>query len=426
MTYDNYGNIVSKNGVAYTYGDEHWKDLLTKYGDKNITYDAQGNPVNYLGHTLTWEKGRQLKKFVKTDGTVIDYTYNANGIRTSKTVNGVKHTYTLDGTKILRETWTKDGVNNSIVPMYDNEDSVCGIKYNEVPFYFQKNLQGDIIAIVDKDANTVARYFYDAWGVCTITEDVSGCGIAEVNPYRYRGYYFDAEIGLYYLQSRYYDPVVGRFDNLDMESMITVQDDVTTGNLFSYCNNEPVKNIDTYGKVAVFITMAIGALFGLAVQWVIDMFTNLIQGKKKFYCPCSSSWDYVCSAASGALAATGIGPMAAMFASAIVGTINYVLNCASQKAQICRLELIMTFVIGLICGYIGGSGANLKKVNGIVKTSKTILKTAISPKKIAQYTAKIKEAIVSTVKSVLSYILAAVVNSLGASSKKYLKELIGC
>lgn len=97
MSYDNYGNILSKNGVAYIYDNgTAWKDLLTKVGYQTITYDKQGNPVSYLGHTLAWEKGRQLKSF---DGNT--YTYNANGIRTSKTVNGVKHTYTLDGTKIL-------------------------------------------------------------------------------------------------------------------------------------------------------------------------------------------------------------------------------------------------------------------------------------------------------------------------------------
>ena len=90
MVYDNYGNILSKNGVAYTYGDSVWKDLLTSYGGQPISYDAQGNPTSYLGHTLTWEKGRQLKSFDTNT-----YTYNANGIRTSKTVNvsGVYYAY---------------------------------------------------------------------------------------------------------------------------------------------------------------------------------------------------------------------------------------------------------------------------------------------------------------------------------------------
>ena len=182
--YDNYGNITAKGvcdesgeiaeetKITYSY-DGTWKDLLTSYNGQLITYDAQGNPISYLGHTLTWEKGRQLKQFAKDDGTVIDYTYNANGIRTSKTIRtsendaGVTHTYTLDGTKILRETWTKDNVEHTFIPIYDNEDVVCGIQYNGEPYYFQKNLQGDIIAIVDKNVNTVARYSYDAWGNAT-------------------------------------------------------------------------------------------------------------------------------------------------------------------------------------------------------------------------------------------------------------------
>ena len=142
MKYDNYGNIIEKNGKAYTYGNATWKDLLTGFDGKTIEYDAQGNPVKYLGHTLTWEKGRQLKSF---DGNT--YTYNANGIRTSKIVNVVKHTYTLDGTKILRECWNYDEHNKTykdvLTPLYDNEESVCGIIYNGFAYYFQKNLQGE-------------------------------------------------------------------------------------------------------------------------------------------------------------------------------------------------------------------------------------------------------------------------------------------
>ena len=242
MVYDNYGNIVSKNGTAYTYGDEKWKDLLTKVGDTTISYDAQGNPTSYLGHTLTWEKGRQLKSFDNTQ-----YTYNANGIRTSKTVNGVEHTFVLDGTKILKESWGS----NTIIPMYDNEDNVCGIIYNDVPYYFFKNLQGDVIAIVDKDAQTVAKYSYDAWGVCTISQDSSDCGIATVNPFRYRGYYYDAEIGMYYLQTRYYDPSVGRFVNGDNPVLESAAGIIRECNIYMYCNNCPIMGSDSYGLLYI-------------------------------------------------------------------------------------------------------------------------------------------------------------------------------
>ncbi|MBQ7981576.1 MAG: RHS repeat-associated core domain-containing protein, partial [Oscillospiraceae bacterium] len=239
MTYDNYGNIRTKNGIAYTYGNAVWKDLLTSYNGQTITYDAQGNPTSYLGHTLTWEKGRQLKSFGD-----ITYTYNANGIRTSKTVDGIRHEFMLDGNKILCESWE----NNTLISLYDNEDSVCGVIYNNVPYYFHKNQQGDIIAIVNKEAETVARYSYDAWGVCTIVQDSSGVGIAAVNPYRYRGYYFDKEIGLYYLQSRYYDPEIGRFVNGDESTTILLaQNEVINLNLFSYCKNSPIIFVDDVG-----------------------------------------------------------------------------------------------------------------------------------------------------------------------------------
>ena len=241
MKYDNYGNIIEKNGKAYNYGNATWKDLLTGFDGKTIEYDAQGNPTKYLGHTLTWEKGRQLKSF---DGNT--YTYNANGIRTSKTVNGVTHNYTLDGTKILKETWE----DNTLIPLYDNEDSVCGIIYNDYAYYFLKNLQGDIIAITNNKGNVVASYTYDAWGVCTIVSDNTGI-IARINPFRYRGYYFDQEIGLYYLQSRYYNASVGRLINSDTSEYILISIYTTTMNLYTYCNNDSISNKDVYGYASI-------------------------------------------------------------------------------------------------------------------------------------------------------------------------------
>jgi len=241
MTYDNYGNIQTKNGVEYTYGDENWKDLLTGCGDQTITYDKQGNPTNYLGHTLTWEKGRQLKSFEKVvNGTkkFFSYTYNANGIRTSKTVDGIRHDFVLEGAKILRETWE----DNTLIPLYDNSDSVCGIVYKGVSYFFLKNLQGDIVAITNCDGDTVARYSYDAGGKCTVDYDNTGY-IANINPFRYRGYYLDKETNLYYLNSRYYDANTGRFINADSPEYVSIQG----GNLFTYCGNCPTKNADYFG-----------------------------------------------------------------------------------------------------------------------------------------------------------------------------------
>ena len=210
MTYDTYGNIQSKNGKVYTYGDENWKDLLTSYDGTEFTYDAGGNPLSYRGYTFTWEKGRQLQSAVGNENN-LSYTYNANGIRTSKTVNGEIHNYLLEGTKILKETCLEpDGKTVKYVLnfLYDNEDSICGLTYNGTPYYFYKNLQGDVIVITDANGVVKANYSYDAWGVCTITKDESDCNIATVNPFRYRGYYMDVETGMYYVSSRYYNPEV--------------------------------------------------------------------------------------------------------------------------------------------------------------------------------------------------------------------------
>ena len=178
-------------------------------------------------------------------------------------MGGVKHEYTLDGTKILKETWG----DNTLIPLYDNEDSVCGILYNSVPYYFQKNLQGDVIAIANLCGSVVARYLYDAWGVCTIVSDTTGI-VARVNPFRYRGYYYDVEIGLYYLQSRYYDATVGRFVNGDEACCIDI-----FGGLFTYCNNTPIMRIDEEGYASTY-----NGIVGFGIQVAITASVIYHQG----------------------------------------------------------------------------------------------------------------------------------------------------
>lgn len=310
MTYDNYGNILSKttNDVTKTYEYNcTWKDKLTAVDGVPIVYDNLGNPISYLGHNLTWEKGRQLKRFTKADGTVIQYTYNTNGIRTSKTVGGVQHTYSLDGAKILKETWG----DCTLIPLYDNEDSVCGIIYDDAAYYFHKNLQGDIIEIKNAYGACVARYTYDAWGkVIAVTDedgfDVSdnAAHVANANPFRYRGYYYDEETHLYYISTRYYDSLTGKFLNSDTTRYLTICKNAPDCNLFAYCGNDPINNTDIEGEllplVAQYIVRGlVGAAIGLAGLFIYDVVKSAVQHLNKIVF--SSLSEYIISATKGAV-----------------------------------------------------------------------------------------------------------------------------
>ena len=174
----------------------------------------------------------------------ISFEYNANGIRTSKIVNGIEHKFTVDGAKILQIYCDQNYI---LEPIYDNEDSVCGLYYNSEPFYFQKNLQGDIIAISDYWGDIVARYTYDAWGKVTAITG-SRMDIANANPFRYRGYFYDVETDLYYLQSRYYDANTGRFINADDSKIVTDSNNILGYALFSYCENNCINYFDITGE----------------------------------------------------------------------------------------------------------------------------------------------------------------------------------
>lgn len=279
-SYDNAGNITSKktyaltaegitpttlySNIAYGYNDASWGDLLTSYSGNTIEYDNIGNPLTWGDYgELTWH-GRQLISYTNTDTEdEITFTYNDNGIRTSKTVNGVKHTYILSGSKIISESW---GIHFCIY-LYDESGSPIGMQYRTssmakdvfYTFWFEKNLQGDIVAVYNDSGVKLITYKYDAWGNFTRTiNNISGTNRSALyNPFAYRGYYYDSETSLYYLNSRYYDSNVGRFINADM--YVYTGQGILSNNMFAYCNNNPVINADSRGT---FFNAIIGGLVG--------------------------------------------------------------------------------------------------------------------------------------------------------------------
>ena len=263
-TYDNGGNIlnVKLNGTVtdtYTYGDANWKDLLTAFNGQTITYDAIGNPLQYRdGMYFEWVRGRTLGSIVKDNGnTCINFVVNHDGIRINKNVMRIEsgitdYNFEYNGNLLVRQSWN----NNVMWFLYDESGNPVGFTLNDTEYYYLKNLQGDITAITDANGNVVAKYTYDEWGKILSITDANGADvsanenhIANINPLRYRGYYYDSETGFYYLLTRYYDPVTRRVINPDTTDVLTASmGALTDKNLFAYCDNNPIMRADVGGQ----------------------------------------------------------------------------------------------------------------------------------------------------------------------------------
>ena len=160
---------------------------------------------------MEWE-GRQLKSAGK-NGTSLSFTYDSEGIRTSKTVGSTTTKYLLNGTQILAQTTN----GKTLCFFYDQQGNRVGMTDGSNHFYYYiYNVQGDVIALADASTGKlVVTYTYDAWGKLVELKDTTANSVGTQNPFRYRGYYYDAETGFYYVSSRYYDPEIGWWINAD-------------------------------------------------------------------------------------------------------------------------------------------------------------------------------------------------------------------
>ena len=236
-----------KNTKNFIYSNDEWKDELTSVNGTPLTYDENGNVLTYGNKKFTWNTGRNLESIVDGNNKY-SYTYDENGIRTSKTVNG-KTTYynTKDGV-ILSQTDSTD----TLYFQYDSNGTPLGFVWNGTQYLYLTNQMGDVISITDANGNELVQYEYDAWGKCvsTVTAHDNDIEIklANINPIRYRGYYLDNETGYYYLQSRYYDPDICRFINADITEILKISKNIQYGNnLFAYCRNNPINSSDPSG-----------------------------------------------------------------------------------------------------------------------------------------------------------------------------------
>lgn len=279
--YDSNGNILSKveypystgalgnvSGTkTYTYSGSWGDQLLTYNGGSTITYDQIGNPLSYNGYTFTWQKGRQLA--TANDGTnSYSFIYNADGLRTWKTKNNSSTQYIYASGLLVYQT---DGT-NTLTFTYDPDGIALGVNLNGTDYYYLYNAQGDVIALYDSTGAIVTEYVYDSWGKLLSTTGSAASTIGTLNPLRYRGYFYDTDLGFYLLETRYYDPETGRFINAD--GVVDCRG-IETANIFSYCANDPVNNKDEDGKGVV------GALISGAINAGLSALTAKSKGQDR-------------------------------------------------------------------------------------------------------------------------------------------------
>ena len=231
--------------VLYGYNDGSWGDLLTSYDGQTITYDNIGNPLFDGIWNYTWEQGRQLAS-MSNGTTTWDYTYDANGMRTSRSNGTATYRYVYNGGQLSQMTVG----GNTLTFTYDANGTPAAVTYNGTVYYYITTLQGDVLMILNADGDIVVDYTYDAWGRLISSSGTMASTLGTINPLRYRGYVYDNETDLYYLQSRYYDPEVGRFINAD--ALVSTGQGILGNNMFAYCGNNPIIYSDDNGNAPFY------------------------------------------------------------------------------------------------------------------------------------------------------------------------------
>lgn len=260
-SYDKYNNLLSKkvcklntydviDVIIFNY-DYSSMQQLSNINNTSIQYDQSGN-VTKIGNSinLTWINGKELETVTDNNNNTYNYYYNKNGIRYKKDINGIITEYGLENDKIIFE---KKG-NNMLYYLRNSVDDLIGFDYNSTRYFYLKNGKDEIVGIMDNLFNIIAKYEYDSWGNIISIKDNSGNDIstnvnhiANINPFRYKEYYYDTETGFYYLNNRYYNPNFYRFLSMDT----SFKQDKIFYNLYTYCGNDPINTIDPYGNFSL-------------------------------------------------------------------------------------------------------------------------------------------------------------------------------
>ena len=232
---------------------------LTAFDDITFEYDEYGNRVSKNTDSYEWERGHLLSSLGSSS-----YSYDYRGIRLSRLdSSGLTHKYYYNDDNLVGEdVYEDDDLVRKLRFFYD-KDGLCSLRLinndnTYTDYIYIRNPFNDIVGIMD-DSTLEAIYVYDAWGNHrvykadgTIDDDLSSVGY--INPFRYRGYYYDSDTNLYYLRSRYYDSEIGQFISPDEFKYVSIKD-IMGIDLYAYCQNNPVMNYDPDGHLLLELAL---------------------------------------------------------------------------------------------------------------------------------------------------------------------------
>ena len=244
----------------------------------------------------------------------MQFIKNGMRARVKKVVDGAVTEYHMAGDLIASETCN----GKTMWYIYDSGANLLAVNIDGKYYTYVRNIQNDIIALVDASGKTVVNYTYDSWGkLLSITGSLKDT-VGVQNPFRYRGYYYDNETGMYYLKNRYYDPELRRFISADMVTTATASmETLHNRNLYAYCGENPLNRNDDEGKLWVTV---VSALAGAVVGGIYSVGTQMLIDGKSFD---NINWIAVaCSAATGALATTAVGKVGQALANRVAGVMS--------------------------------------------------------------------------------------------------------
>ncbi|MGN0819004.1 MAG: RHS repeat-associated core domain-containing protein [Christensenellaceae bacterium] len=388
FTLDYFDNLEKTVTGNYEYADNGNKDKLLSFNGEACSYDVLSRPVIYRNKAVNWYFVNRLSSY---DG--VQFKYNYNGVRLFKTVGTKTTKFFYDGAKLLCQN---DGTDN--LYFYYGTEGVTAFRYNGAVYHYKKDMFGNILGIYDANGNVLTKYVYDAWGnhktfalnngewvdITSQTAYNENSSLAEkiaiLNPFRYRSYYFDIETGLYYLQSRYYDPETGRFISPDDISYLDPET-IHGLNLFAYCLNNPVMAIDptgtwnwgnfwkVLGGIAIIGALVVGSIFTGGVLSVVlaGAAIGAISGAIGATVSTAISGDWknfgnnflmgtIVGGISGAVAASPLGIGWQIGINSMLSMANYATTTKINGENITLGGILFSGVAGALSGFVGGAG----------------------------------------------------------------------